>query len=389
MAFHLDLNKEARASYRQGRYDEAALVFRRAAAAALDIGNQAAWFEYTVWAALAKTEQGDLLAAMRLLLEARSQEPNDAPQYEAWLARKGQFEITFACAPELPRLQLLLQELQNYGARNHVPAADIECVEAELLLARGFWAKSLVCSESAWTKHDGKGTVKYGIACCAMAAATRLGHTAVAHEWLVVLQGCGNDNFSDKAFRNAEENLKLALAEKGSFATVEPLLRTLADHAISLQVNSITDRLRELSTRVHLLDALAGDPCSRHHPARSTLRQRPANRNSVFDRYAARLLVLDYRLAALRFVVGIPPVDDLYYSCPQQTSLPAPPKQIALIRKRLAKAHAAASWVRIYARHLDDVLECDWRQREIQARCTRINDIAKAALPDTFPHGVA
>ena len=381
MSFHLDLYNDAMAAYLQGRYQEAALVWQQAAAAALGLGLRAAWFRYMVWAAEATLHQGAPLASLGLLLTAREQEPSDAPQFDAWSARTMQFAIVRQTRPVLSRLAALLDELRTWHASHTVAAADPDFLQGELFLARGLWQTALASFEAGWAKHDGAGYVKYAYAAGAVALALKLQRPAVARDWLRALQAC-NENHADKDCEHARWQLALARLEGAHFTRLAPLLRTVTDHALAMQDNEWLDSARAATARVHLQDGAAGDPAGRYHPSRAALRQRPASRQDVHEVYANRLLLLDYRLACVRFAAGIAPVDDEYYAFAQQAAARATGEQVARIRQRLKKARAAAGWALAYAKYLDGLLECDWRQQEVAVRCERLDAIEVEALGD-------
>lgn len=126
-----DLNEEASEAYRAGSFRDAALLWRRAAAAARAIGDEAGWFKTTVSAAEAIKLSGDPPAALALLLDARQREPVDAAVYEAWLARKRLFDIVGATHPERPRVDALLADLRTYAAGRSVPAGDLPSLDAD------------------------------------------------------------------------------------------------------------------------------------------------------------------------------------------------------------------------------------------------------------------
>jgi hypothetical protein len=174
----------------------------------------------------------------------------------------------------------------------------------------------------------------------------------------------------------ADMTLRLALFERQALGQLIPLLRSLQEQASILQLRAASDAVRELTTYIHLLDTNAGNPADSHHPARQELRRRPANLEDVDSRFDAHLLLLDYRLACLRYAAGIAPVDDLYYTRPQQTPaavVPSDPVQFAMA---LRKVRAAIRWAMQHAERLDGMLECDWRQREVAKRVERVEEIA-------------
>jgi len=91
--------------------------------------------------------------------------------------------------------------------------------------------------------------------------------------------------------------------------------------------------------------------------------------------YERRLLLVDYRLAVVRYAVGIPPVDDLWYTRPQ--TLPDTMSRLDRddFQKRVFHTRRALRRAMIYAEYLDGCWECSWRQEEIRGREERLNEI--------------
>jgi len=104
MPHHKSIAADAHDSNRADRKDESALLFRRAAAAALDIGDRSAWYGYMIWAVHTTAQTGNYPAAFALLLSARESEPEDRNQYEACIARLLLLSMTQAIRPEIGRL---------------------------------------------------------------------------------------------------------------------------------------------------------------------------------------------------------------------------------------------------------------------------------------------
>lgn len=378
MALHDEIAKEGYQAYRADRMAEAALLFRRAASAALELGNRTAWFSHTVWAALATSQKGDVQTGLSLLLEARQSEPEDAPQLDAWSVRKQLFASVLSIRPERARLEQLFTDLRSYMINHRVPAGDFPDLEGDLLGACGDWRASLACYEAAWQAYDGRGYFKFNKAVSAARRCLRLGQLASCRDWIAALDDCKEEEHLASALQGAELTLLLALAEGQPFPFLLAHLRTYSDRASSCQRYAVIDEVRELTARVYLLDPDAGDPAADFHPTRAELRRSLKDRQDVQGRYDAHLLHLDYRLACLRHAARVPAVDDYYYSQPQQVPARLTPTDPDQFQRRLHKARAAAQSTLRYARHLDKLLECDYRQREVQARSERIEEIALA-----------
>lgn len=374
MAYHDELFKQGRQAGLADRVAEAALLYRSAASAALEVGDRTAWFKCMVRAASATGDKGDIRASLALLLEARESEPEDAPQFEAWSARREIFFITQSIRPERSRLKQLLADLRFYATTHSARAAELLLLEGSLNSFCGDWRTALACFETAWQAKDGHDLKAYN-AYIAASHCLRLGQPSACRDWIFALDQC-----EDKSVPrwSAESTLLLARAEGQPFATLLSNLRTYTDRAAGVQRADTADIVRELVARTHLLDPNAGDPAADFHPSRSELRQAPRNRQVVHSRYDAHLLHLDYRLACLRYVASVPAVDDFYYYQPQQVPASLVPTDLAQFQRRLHKARAAVASTLRYARHLDTLLECDYRQREVQARSERIEEIARA-----------
>nr|VFJ64905.1 MAG: Tetratricopeptide repeat-containing protein [Candidatus Kentron sp. FW] len=162
------------------------------------------------------------------------------------------------------------------------------------------------------------------------------------------------------------------------------LLRQLEDAAAGMQDHWTRDLLAGLGARVALLDPANGDPLARGHPARQLLTRRVSNRKDVHEQYSRRVLLVDFRLAALRFWAGMAPAEDLYYQRPQRLPESSPGVLTPTrgneeeFRRRQQRALAACDRADGYGKWLDGLLECDWRQRQIRERRARIEEITSS-----------
>jgi len=377
MAHHRFLAKEAHESYRSDRMGEAALLFRRAASAALEVGDRRAWFEHTVWAAQANSQLGDRPASLALVMAARLDEPEDAPEHEAWMTRKLVFSNVRETCPEIARLQGYLEDLHDFAATHNVAKGDLPEIEGHLMVSCGDWSKAVSANERSWSEHDGRGYLKIDKARVAALCALRIGETTVCKDWLKAMADCDRE-WEVNAIYRAEVEVRLALYEGKPACELIGLLRSLEDRSIAAQDAEVKDNLRELAVRVHCLDSGSGDPATRRHPARQELRHRVADWHSVSAKYDARLLFLDYRLACLRDAAGIPPVEDFYYTHPQFVPAHLTPSRVSVLSERLRRARVAAQRALRFGAGLDAMLGCDWRQREVRSRIERIEQIGDA-----------
>lgn len=189
-----------------------------------------------------------------------------------------------------------------------------------------------------------------------------------------------------------------------ALATAKPIVELMANMREMEAQASRLERLPStdfLSVRALLLDPSNGDPYASTHPAyRALSRRLQGDGTGLATRYSRALLTLDFRLAALRHCVGISPVDDLYYTIPQNLDRPKrrrsprlkPYRALARDHRsatqelppsdlddRIRKTQTAARSAMQHAKRLDNLLECSWRQRSVQDRIERMNEIVPSA----------
>jgi hypothetical protein len=149
------------------------------------------------------------------------------------------------------------------------------------------------------------------------------------------------------------------------------------DHAEGIDAPEAIHPAVVARVRSLLLQRKLGDLMDPRHPARHPLTQRLHGKLSVDDVYARRLLLIDYRLAALRYALGIEPVEDYWYLRPQ--ILPTPGQLGHLdqtdIQRRIFYTRRALRRAMYQAEYLDQCFECDWRKQEILGRKERLEEM--------------
>lgn len=371
-----ELEKDAHRAYRQFRVQDAALLWLQASEQSRELGNVADWYKFQVWAAEAFTVAQQYAKAMDLLLEVRMYEPPDRPNFEAWLAHKALFALVAATNPQIKRLQGYLNELRQLATQQTVPAGDMPELEGDVLFDQGKFSEARAAYEKAWVVYDDKGYVKYGKAFNAAKCCLQLGQIKPAKDWHDAGFGT-QENYQTRLIDAAELELRIALAEP-DWAALITLLSKLDDTCAGIQGDGSKNAVNQLSARVHLLYQTELDPMQPSHPAQQSLLRPLLDRKNVHTQFDYRLLMLDFRVAALRFIVGIPPVDDLY--CVQPQAMPA--KQRATLNKKqyqrgLQRALASCKQAERYGRRIDDLLQCDYRQQEVAKRLKRIQEISE------------
>jgi len=369
-----ELHKQAWKAYEASRYRDAALLWQQAADQSRELQRTADWFTCQVWAAEALKASSEYRQAFSLLLEAHLHEPADRPDYEAWIARKNIIEIGLATDPEYSRLRRYLDELQQLSQTQNTPAGDLPNIEGRIYAQQGNFTAALNAFEQAWQVHDGKGYMKYAHAFNAVSCCLALGKTKAARDWLQAgLQT--QEQYQDRLILAARYELKIALAE-GKWQTLPNLLSKLDDITAESQDGGDGDNLDQLATRVQLLTDPNQDPLKTNHPAHQSLLRPLFDRQSVHSQFDYRLLMLDFRLAALRFAVGIKPVDDFYYTKPQKIPHWQIKQPLPDTPKRLQRALSSCQLAQQYGKRIDDLLQCDYRQQVVAKRRERIQEIA-------------
>jgi hypothetical protein len=169
------------------------------------------------------------------------------------------------------------------------------------------------------------------------------------------------------AFR-AQCKIAMARSLGDKYLSVLRLVRDFEDKAGYVDVNRIGMTLCVTRSRVSLLDPDGGDPGRPWHSARTSARSRLKSPLDIHDRYSHALLVLDIRIAALRFAIGLSPVDDEYFDGAVSTKAPGARCQASDILSRQEKAKAACRIALRHAKHIDTMLGCDWREKDVRRR---------------------
>lgn len=378
MAKVSELDKDAWQAYRQSHFRDAALIWLQASDQSRELGNATDWYKYRFWVAEALNRAGHYAKALNLLLEIGLHEPADRPNYEASLAQTKLVQITLLTNPDYKQLQTYLYDYQQLTTRQKMPAGDLPHMQGKILFRQGFFNQALNAYEQAWQVYDNSGYVKYTKAFCAAECCLKLGQIKQAQDWLQAGVNT-QENYQEGLNLAAALELQIALAVStpSTLKTLPSLLSQLDDMIIGSQAGEDHCILNEFSVRVHLLCQPQLDPMQASHLAQQSLLRPLQNRKDVHNQFEYRLLILDFRLAALRFLVGIAAVDDLYYAQSQVL-----PEKSAIIdssqcKKRLQRVLASHQQAKRYGGRIDKMLQCTYRQNEVTKRYQRIQEIAQ------------
>lgn len=142
-------------------------------------------------------------------------------------------------------------------------------------------------------------------------AALELEDLHTAHVWLTQLHSC-KESREDAQAGEADLATRVSLWE-GDHLALQRQAKLLHPHAHPFEQSIWWRRTAALGVRVLLLDSTLGDPQKPDHPARYQLCHPPVVEWEADERFHRALLVVDYRLACLRFSLGLSPAEDLFY----------------------------------------------------------------------------
>ena len=354
--------------YRTGNYSAAALAFAECWEAARTLGDLCTAFEAGVWEAESWRMQGDLRRTHGLLLSLLTDSPPDAPYRARWLLHKELLEVQIAVRPECIRVKRRLSELEELALRQAHPAADLDFCRGQVAECRCEWEAALAHFARGWHAYDAHSMTgsasKHDFPWRALCCSLRLGRRKEAESWWQHLSMTHQHEYEEARVMLKEASLLLAL-EAGD--------RTAVAECVEKGCGSKVFELRgQLFMRGDSLDPLH-DPSDPSHPARALAKLERVE--IAQNRFENVLALVDYRLACIRYTAGLPALDDLYYRIPDllpRRIMPADPiklhHQVQLfgISWRLLKGHA---------QRMDELLDCDYRTKEAEARRQRCDAI--------------
>jgi hypothetical protein len=244
----------------------------------------------------------------------------------------------------------------------------------------GHWAEAISHYERGFAVYNDTagGYTKHATAAEVVECYLELRRVSAAEDWIKIINDKLEwENGWESSIRRCQAiaQLRLARARHEPHAETRRLLREL--DGVCQNVNSDSTLIKERA-RVELLDINGGDPARLTHPSREACRRYPYRDLSYHTQFNRTLLLLDYRIACLRFAADITPVDDEFgEDSPLIGKLAIADREI--FDDRIHKAHTALNRARIRGRSLDAVLECDWRTKEVEKRALRISAIAAAS----------
>ncbi len=364
-----------------GRKQESLLLYCQAATKAKEEKINQLWLDSMHRAGAAALDLSKIPMAMRLFLEALAEE-HRMPREITWVFihdRLMELKIRRRSTP-LPELVQALQRFRNILSEYPQWQCLGDLQEADILAQRGLFSQAVSLLENVWQRSDLDQVSKLHTSRALMQCSLNLRRFDLLQAWLQKFREVETDYKNGQRLEKCEHEIHLQLAQTQDVNRLKAIERTAQDHIGNQNFSVLEDTFRHLSVRISLLDSVHGDPTDLAHPAKKALRMRTASKWYKGIHFERRLLSLDYRIAALRYALGVAPVDDLYYTTPQILSGVAPTAHEPNdVQTRLNNAHVAANWARAYAKKLDERFECDWRQKIVDERLQRTEELAHHA----------
>ena len=373
---YYELQTEACNACRDEHYRKKALLSEQVQRLAQQQGYIEQGFKSGVCAADGWTLAGHPLRALTLLTDLLKKIPSSVDPKDVWGARRRAFDISLCWNPQLKVLQRRLAELKKMADDNtRLSQSDVHHFSGNLLQAQGRYSEALKQWELAWTKHDENSYAKFQKAEYAIIVNLHLGDFAAARRWCELL---GQTNIGMASSRVAwhVSQVHLTLWQQYTEESEEQAC-TAEEEAEGLQEPDCQQEAMAIRVRALLLQTNLGDPIAPRHPARYRLAQRLHGKPEVEMVYERRLLLVDYRLAAVRYVVGMQPVDDFWYTRPQTLPDTMPTLDRYDFQKRVFHTRRALRRAMVQAEYLDECWECTWRQEEIRGREARLDEIVR------------
>lgn len=313
---------------------------------------------------------------LSILIELTAEPPPDLPVLLQWWTKFRHFEFLRCYRPNVASMRRRLDDLRDPADRHSaLPRSVALRAEATFLRARGLHDQALRLIERAWACRQDGGLQEYIYLHNAAYSALCLGRRTEALQWhhqparYSEQQGCSGG-------ASCDIQMRLALWDMDRPALSECVHR-LSPHAHPQEQSIWWRRPALLRVRALLLEEMQGDPGAPCHPGWIQLKRKPRAKPEIEERYGRVLLVLDYRLACLRYAIGLPPEEDLFHRDSQRQKIhqTSTRRDWEEIRRRIRKARGALASASRVARSQDLAFESAWRQRELEGRQERLQEL--------------
>lgn len=379
-AHYVALCHQAHAEYHVGHYRTAALLYEQSYHFASRHQLEQEAFSSGTLASGSWHMAGNPHRALLMLSQIFARNSWSSPESLVWEARVRSFEISRCFHPQLTSLTTRLHELQAMLRENPAyPSSDVYRLEGLLLRAQGRHQQAIHALERAWVHYaPGKGLSQYLIAWALVFSQLSIGRREEAASWTRRLGDLATD-FSDSRAAWHEAQARLALWDRDVVA-LGNALASLDDCLAGNQQPIWQRKALMLRIRWLLLQPEYRDPAHPNHLARRAFAQPISGFPEVWDVYDRRLLLVDYRLAALRYAIGLEPVEDLFHAeHPGLSSFSSissiPGLDNTEISRRIEQVRRAIRRGRFQAEYLDHCFASDCRRQELDSRTTRLETL--------------
>ncbi len=374
-----ELVDQALAAARREQDRQAAFLYEQARRHAMDAGQVARAFSIGVLTARCWGNAGDYRRELTMLLELLYDIPDTADPWDVYDAKNRYlgYQIDVKADADLDQITTYARELDSLCVTLGKPdSRDIPSRAASILQAQGKYEEALAQYEIAWSRQAAGGIYLGYIASRAAILALRLDRRTEAQRWL---NHISSDYWTDDALvRSAYVRLLIALYDNNTREARASLLG--ADDAMrGVERLRYAAQMTDITMAALLLDQRFGDPLGRSHPAGQRLAEFPDGERSIpASAYYWHSGTIILQLAGLRYAAGIKPVDDIYYRKPHRLCQSSAARLPADLYQRANAAWQACDNAMPSVAQLDRSFRCSWRQRQIEAFRSRIDEIATA-----------
>lgn len=307
------LLREAKAASRDGRNQHSAFLYEQALAAAAESGQTNRVFSIQVDAAVSWAFAGKFDRMLKLLLDALGPIPGDAAQEDIYRARKmlADYYINIAM-PSLSTIRRVLGDVLRSSETLNLNGADINWFDSMVLGHQGNFEEAYESAEVAWSKRASDGCTTFAGALAARCAhsAIRLKRFEDADRWISLVES--DYWFIDAAMRKVELEAELDLGRKNP-GSLRSFPFRMSEAADGVQEPNRRLRMAALGIAACCFAVVEVDPESPQHPAQLLLNELSDLNFSppgMIERYDRGML--EFRLASLRYAVGMPPDVDFF-----------------------------------------------------------------------------
>jgi len=362
-----------------GNYGDAGMAYEQLRLDALRRGDATA----AAWLALRASNSyhlaGKSLRSLTLLTEAFNANQAERDSSQIWNTHRQLFDFYRCFKPQWDRLQEQLGQMRRLREHDaHLPISDLLRCEAVVARGQGNHQLAVQLLERAWQHHNScRGLSLFIIVHNAAWSALERGDREGAGYWAKRLKQC-NQECEDARAGWWEMQIRLALWDGNATLLREGAVQ-LFPHSHPSEQTVWWRRTAVLRVRCLLMDPVWGDPQDHTHPARQQLCRPAAATLEVDDTFHRVVLVVDYRLACLRYAVGLSPVEDLYHQHPAAVPLRSLKRRVSSeeVNRRVLKVRAALTRPTTIAQAFDAVYRCQWRQNVINERRSRLEAIRR------------